>query len=145
MTSGSDCVMIFEKVARQRNVFHKFSSSDIIEKMCSEHGFAMNLKSVVRIRHMTSIYGVVEIFQDFTRQRNVLHELSSSKVIESICSEYGFAIGFERAARMTHVTSSKSVSRDMCPIGSQAQKSLEVYALVMVLQWNLKGLPKRDV
>ena len=72
----------------------------------------------------------------------MLHKLPSSKVIESICSEYGFAMGFEGAARVTHVTASKSVSRDMCPISSQAQKSLEVYALVMVLQWTLKGLPK---
>ena len=58
----------------------------------------MKLERVARMRHMISL-GLVMIFEEVARQRNVLHKLSSSEIIESIRSEYGFARSFERGLR----------------------------------------------
>ena len=93
VTSRYKCAMIIEEVATKRTVLHKCFSSEVVESIRSEYGFAMKLERVARMRHMISL-GLVMIFEGVARQRNVLHKLSSSEIIESICSEYGFAVSF---------------------------------------------------
>ena len=57
---------------------------EVIESMYSEYGFAMGFEGVTRLRHMTSRYGVVMIFEEAARKRAVLHNLSSSEFLERI-------------------------------------------------------------
>ena len=99
-------VMMFEKVPRQRNVLSKISSPEVIESIIlySEHGFAMKFERVGIMRYMISSHGLAMISEEVARQRNVLHKLSSSESIGSICTEHGFAKSFGRVARVRHMT-----------------------------------------
>ena len=47
----------------------KLSSSEIIESICSEYGFAMMLERVARMRHMTCSFGLVMISEKVARQK----------------------------------------------------------------------------
>ena len=68
--------------------------------------FSMITKnSISRLGHMTFSYGFVVIIEEVATKRAVLHKFFSSEVIESICSEYDFAMMLERVARITHMTS----------------------------------------
>lgn len=86
------------------------------------------------MRHVTSRYKCAMIFEDVIGQRNMLHKLYSSEVIESICSDYGFAINFEGVAGMRRITSSKSLDTEMCSLSSPLQRSLKLSALSMAVQ-----------
>ena len=94
----------------------------------------MSFERVVKMTHMTVSYGSVIISEEVTRQRNVLHKPYRSEAIRDICSETGFAISFERVARMRRITSGRSLDRGMCSLSRPHQKSLKVYALSTVVQ-----------